>query len=131
MFKRFAIPVLVLCFIALGASAASAQGKWKKLGEKDVDFNVDHDRIVARDKGHIREIHVSVRNAPVNFQKVVINYKDGTKQEVEFLENLSLGHVSRSINIEGDGHVIDSVDMWYETASLGGKKAKVAVFGRS
>jgi len=132
MLKRYLTPIFILCLIAAGVSASSAQtGKWKKLGQKDVDFNVDHDHIVARDKGHIREINVSVKYAPVNFRKVIINYKDGTKQEVEFLENVALGKQSRSINIEGDGHVIDSVDMWYETASLGGKKAKVTVFGRS
>jgi hypothetical protein len=132
MLKRLATPLLALFVIAVGVSVASAQnGHWRKLGEKDVDFNIDHDHIIARDKGHIREIHLAVRYAPVNFRRVVINYKDGTKQEVEFLENVALGHESRSINIVGDGHVIDSVDMWYETASLGGKKAKVTVYGKS
>jgi len=132
MLKRFTVPFLVLFVIALGASMGSAQtGKWKKLGEKDVDHNMDHDRIIARDKGHIREIHVAVKYAPVKFQKVIINYKDGQKQEVEFLEDVQLGHQSRAINIEGDGHVIDSIDLWYETNSFKGKKAKVSVYGRS
>jgi hypothetical protein len=121
---------MVLTAITAGASVVSAQ-EWRKLGEKDVNHSIDHDRIIARDKGHVREIHMSVKNAPVKFQRVVINYKDGQKQEVEFLEDVQLGHESRSINIEGDGHVIDSIDVWYETDSLGGKKAKVTVFGRS
>ena len=128
--RRLIVPVLLLLFVASGATAAFAQ-EWKKLGQKDVDFNVDHDRIIAREKGGIREIHMSVKNAPVKFTRVVINYRNGEKQEVEFLENVQLGGDTRAITIEGTGRTIDSVDLWYETDSLGGKKAKVTVYGRA
>ena len=123
------IPFLLLLMVSAGSLAASAQD-WKKLGQKDVDFHMDHDRIIARDKGGIREIHMSVTKAPVKFLRVVINYRNGEKQEVEFLENLQMGGMSRSITIEGSGRKIDSIDLWYETNSLGGKKAKVTVYGR-
>jgi len=126
---KILIPLLVILF-GLGVSAASAQD-WVKLGEKDVDFKIDHDTIVANDKGHIREIHLTVSKAPIKFRKVVINYKDGQKQELEFLEDVQMDKDSRSITIEGDGHVIKTVDLWYETDSLGGKKAKVTVYGHS
>ena len=127
--RKIIVPILLLLFVAAGATAASAQ-EWKKLGQKDVDFKIDHDRIIARDKGGIREIHMSVRNAPVKFTKVVINYQNGEKQDVEFLENVQLGGETRAITVEGTGRKIDSVDLWYETDSLGGKKAKVTVYGR-
>lgn len=127
----------VIIFAAAGAVVASAQsdaksqGEWIKIGEKDVDFKIDHDTITADDKGKkVREIHLMVANAPIRFKKVVINYKDGQKQELEYLEEVEIGKESRAITIEGDGHVIKSVDLWYETDSLGGKKAKVTVFGR-
>ena len=129
IFRKSLIPFLLLLMISAGAAAASAQD-WKKLGQKDVDFHIDHDRIIARDKGGIREIHMSVTKAPVKFQRVVINYRNGEKQEVEFLEDLQMGRDSRSITIEGSGRKIDSIDLWYETNSLGGKKAKVTVYGR-
>lgn len=122
--------MLVLIALA-GATIASAQGgDWKKLGQKDVDFHMDHDRIIARDKGGIREVHFSVTHAPVKFQKVVINYKNGEKQTVDFLEDVRLGGETKSITIEGNGRKIDSIDLWYETNSLGGKKAKVTAYGR-
>jgi len=123
-------PILLLLFISAGATAGYSQ-EWRKLGEKDVDFKIDHDRIIARDKGGIREVHMSVKNAPVKFTRVVINYRNGEKQDVEFLENVQLGGETRAITIEGTGRRIDSVDLWYETDSLGGKKAKVIVYGRS
>ncbi len=129
-FQKIMIPILFAIILAAGATMATAQ-EWRKLGEKDVNFSVDHDTIVASDKGGIREVHMSVKYAPVKFQRVVINYKDGMKQELEYLEDVQVGTFSSSINIEGDGHIIKSIDFWYETDSLGGKKAKVTVFGRS
>jgi hypothetical protein len=137
--KNLAIAFIVGVMAAAGAVAAAAQGtlssdvvtKWVKLGEKDVNHTVDHDTISADKNDHIKEIHLRVMNAPVKFRRVVINYTDGVKQELEFLEDIAVGHESRTITIEGDGHSIKSVDFWYETDSLGGKKAKVAVWGHS
>jgi hypothetical protein len=128
--RKIFIPLMLVVFALAGATAASPQSDWKKLGQKDVDFHIDHDRIIARDKGGIREVHFSVKIAPVKFSKVIINYKNGEKQEVEFLEDVQLGGMTRSITIEGTGRKIDSIDVWYETDSLGGKKAKVTAYGR-
>lgn len=122
---------MLLLFVAAAATAVSAQADWKKIGEKDVDFKIDHDTVTANGNDRVREIHVRVVNAPVKFKRVVINYKDGQKQELEYLEDVQVGQESRSITIEGDGHIIKSIDLWYETDSLGGKKAKVTVYGRS
>ena len=126
--KLFFPLMLVVCVAAAMATISPAD--WVKLGEKDVDFKVDHDTIGAESKGPIREIHVKVMNAPVKFKRVVINYKDGEQRDMEFLEDVQIGKESRSLTIEGDGHVIKSIDFWYETDSLGGKKAKVAFYGR-
>jgi len=129
--RRIIVPFMLVLIALAGATVASAQGgDWKKLGQKDVDFHIDHDRIIARDKGGIREVHFSVTHAPVKFQKVVINYKNGEKQTVDFLEDVRLGGETKSITIEGNGRKIDSIDLWYETNSLGGKKAKVTAYGR-
>ena len=125
--------IIALIFLLFGAAVSmsvSRSADWVKLGEKDVDFSIDHDTIGAESKGPIREIHLRVTNAPVRFKKVIINYKDGEKRELEYLEEVKVGDESRSITIEGDGHVIKTVDFWYETDTMGGKKAKVAVYGR-
>lgn len=128
-FHKIFIPSMFVLMLAAATMTVSAQG-WRQLGEKDVDFKIDHDTINASDKGKIREIHMTVANAPIKFRRVVINYKDGTKQELEYLEDVQVGTDSRSITIDGDGHIINTIDFWYETDSLGGKKAKVTVYGR-
>jgi hypothetical protein len=128
-FRNILILLAIVMVLAAGTSAVSAQ-EWVKLGEKDVDFKIDHDTVGAESKGKIREIHLKVANAPIKFTRVVINYKDGVKQELEYLEDVKVGEESRSITIDGDGHVIKTIDFWYETDSLSGKKAKVTVYGR-
>ena len=120
---------MFVMFVAAGVTAVSAQD-WVKLGEKKVNFKLDHDTIQATGKGKIREIHMRVMNAPVKFTRVVINYRDGEKKELDYLEDVQVGTDSRSITIEGDGHVIKSIEFWYKTDAFGGKKAKVAVYGR-
>ncbi len=110
--------------------AASSVG-WKNLGDEHVNYDVDHDMIHIADSGRFRELRLSVKDAPIKFRRVVITYRDDTKQDVEYLEDVAIGHDSRVITIPGDGHAIKSVEFWYETASLGGKKAHVTLFGRS
>ena len=82
--------------VLAAASAASAQA-WQRLGEKDVNFGVDHDRISAGGHGAIRELHFVVQNNPIKFTKVVINYKNGEHQDVDYAEDLVLDKESRSI----------------------------------
>lgn len=129
--KYIFVSVLMALFVAAGSTAVIAQSEWKDLGTETVDFNVDHDTINVNDSSMIRELRLSVKNSPVKFLRVVINYKDGTKQELEYLEDVAIGGESRVIPIGGDGHVISSVAFWYETASLGGKKSQVTLYGRS
>ena len=113
-----------------GATIASGQSEWKKLGDEHVNHDVDHDSIHVADSGRIRELRLRVDDAPVKFKRIVITYTDGEKQDVEYLEDVAVGRDSRVIPLGGDGHSIKSVEFWYETASLGGKKAHVTLYGR-
>lgn len=129
--RKLFVPVVLMFVLSALASVAAAQDNWVKLGEKDVDFHVDHDKIVATGKGeHVREIRMQIRYAPVKFQRIVIHYKNGERQDVDFPEDVAMDAFTRTVAIEGNGRVIKDLDLWYVTDSLGGKKAKVTVFGR-
>ena len=127
--RNILIPLMLILLIAAGASTVLGQ-EWVKLGEKSVNFKLDHDTIGATGKGKVREIHMRVMYAPIKFTKVVLHYKDGDQMALDYLEDVQVGIDSRSITIEGDGHVIKSIEFWYKTDAFGGKKAKVAVYGR-
>jgi hypothetical protein len=130
--SRILIPLILMIFSAVSTTSVYAQGgDWKRLGDKDVSHTLDHDTIDTNEKGRVREIRLSVTKAPIRFSKIVINYEDGGKQEVDFVENLAMDQNSRTVAISGDGNVIKSIDVWYETASLGGRQAKVVAWGRN
>jgi hypothetical protein len=120
--------VFVVTFLA-GASVVSAQ--WRQLGSKEVDYNVDHDTIgVGAMKGDLRRIQLRVQRAPVRFERVVVNYRNGGTQEVPVRELIRAGGSTRSIDLNGKERVISSVDLWYESASLRRRKARVTLWGR-
>lgn len=127
---KYLVFITLLLLILGGTTIASAQSEWKKLGDENVNHDVDHDTIDVADSGRIRELMLRVEKAPVHFKRILITYRDGQKQDVEYLENVAVGADSRVVPIPGDGHAIRSVEFWYETASLGGKKAYVTLFGR-
>ena len=127
---KILLPLLFLIF-AVSTASVSAQTDWKKIGDENVNFTVDHDSIDVNDDSRIRELRMSIKNAPINFKRIVVHYKDGQKQELDFMENVAMNSDARVIQLAGDGHVIDRVEYWYETASLGGKKAHITLYGRS
>ena len=131
--RKLIIPFMLSMLVLAGAVAANAQGggDWKRLGEKDVSFGIDHDRISANGHGAIRELHFVVKNNPIRFTKIVINYKNGEHQDVDYAEELVLDKESRAITVEGSGRKISSIDVWYSTDAMNGKHAKLTVYGRS
>jgi hypothetical protein len=122
---------MLILFVVAGSTVVSGQSGWKKLGDEHVNFDIDHDVINVNDSSRIRELRLRVDNAPIKFRRIVINYKDGVKQDVEYVQSVTIGGDSSVIAIDGDGHVISSVEFWYETASLGGKKAHITLYGSS
>jgi len=121
---------LVLMTVAAGANAVSAQ-KWRELGSKEVDYNVDHDTItVTAMRGDFRKIKLRVSNAPVRFYRIVVTYGNGRSQDVDVRSLIRPGGETRTIDLPGRERVIRKVEFWYESASLRRQKARVTLYGR-
>ena len=72
--RKSIIPLLFIFTILTAATTVSAQ--WRKIGSKEVDYNIDHDTInVPFYKGDFRRIQLRVQRAPARFQRVVVNFK--------------------------------------------------------
>jgi hypothetical protein len=127
--RKSIIPLLFIFTILIAATTVSAQ--WRKIGSKEVDYNIDHDTInVPFYKGDFRRVQLRVQRAPVRFQRVVVNFRNGGSQELNFRDLIRAGGQTRSIDLKGKERTITSVDLWYESASLGRRKAVVSVWGR-
>jgi hypothetical protein len=105
---------------------------WVLLGQTTVDGQRDRDTIaIGRSEGRFRSIQLRVAGAPVEFQRVVVRYANGTSEEVEFSDYIPAGGQTRAIDLRGDDRVISSVDFLYSKARWRrGARPRVALYGR-
>jgi hypothetical protein len=118
--------------IALAACASAPQADdWDKLGERTVDHKMDHDQIVVGKKeGDFERIALRVQNAPVEFERVTVHFKNGEDQVVEMREEIEAGGQTRAIDLSGDERIVQSVSFTYHTDERG-EKAVVQLWGMS
>ena len=130
MFKRIALASIALLFaFALTTIRTQAQGGWDYLGDAHVDGAQDHDNIhVGKHDGRFRAIQLRVEGGEVFFEKVVVNFHDGSHEELIVRDRIPSGGSTRAIDLPGDRRVIESVELWYGKARWE-HRPKVALFG--
>jgi len=132
MLKKSALRMFGAMLLVLGLSMVlNAQRGWVHLGDKHVDGNSDHDKIsIGRDDGRFRQLQIRVKDAPVDFQKVLVHYGNGTEEELQFRERINPGTETRAMDLRGRGRFIKSVEFWYEKANWGSTRPTVSLYGR-
>lgn len=104
---------------------------WEKLGERRVNFGLDHDEIlVTRTEGNFTAIKIMVKRAPVNFHRLVIHFGNGGLQEVELRNEIPAGGETRVIDIKGGDRIIRKVVFWYDTKNRADIRAEIELWGR-
>ena len=123
---------LLLMSIGQAAFAHQRARQWVFLGQTTVDGFRDRDTIViGRSEGRFQSIQLRVAGAPVEFQRVVVRYANGTSEEVEFRDYIPAGGQTRAIDLSGGDRVISSVDFLYSRARWRhGARPRVALYGR-
>jgi hypothetical protein len=121
----------VLFVLASCGQLLHAQRGWVYLGEANVDGAIDHDRIVAtRARGEFRAIQIRVERAPVEFDRVVVHFGNGSSDPIAIRSRIPAGGQTRVIDLPGNRRVIQSVEFWYMRASRSPQRPKVRLFGR-
>jgi hypothetical protein len=102
------------------------------LGQATVEGKRDFDSIkVGRAEGRFRELQLRVTGGPVEFYRVVVNYGNGQKDELEVREKIRAGGETRAIDLKGNERVINSVDFFYGKGTwLPTRRPKVSLYGR-
>ena len=127
--RKILISLLFSLFITVGATAVSAQ--WQELGQRTVNFTADHDTIKAVwKKGAFTAFKLLVTKAPVHFSRITVTFGNKETQEIVFDDFMKPGDEGRAIELAGNTRVVDKVDFWYVTESLGKKKSRVTLYGR-
>ena len=122
----------IVGMFALAACASAPQANdWELLGERTVNHTMDHDQIdVGKQEGDFERIALRVQNAPVEFERVVVHFKNGDDQVVDMRDEIEAGGQTRAIDLPGDERIIKSVSFTYHTDERG-ERAVVQLWGMS
>jgi hypothetical protein len=106
-------------------------GPWAYLGQTTVDGQRDFDRIgIGRSEGRFQSLQLRVSGAPIEFQRVVVHYANGTSETLEFRDRIPAGGQTRAIDLRGGDRVISSVDFNFSKANWRSARPKVSLYGR-
>jgi len=133
--RTFVAAAVVVAASVTGLAAQRGQGRgpaWTLLGSRTVTDKKDHDTIaVTAARGSFNKIKLEVAGHAVDFQRVVIHFRNGDDQKLELRNTIPAGGSSRDIDIEGTNRIIKSIDFWYDANTIGkGGHAVVKTFGR-
>jgi len=131
--KTVSLLAIFLCaFVFTGISeAAQRSGQWQLLGEQEVNFDNDHDRIdVKRKAGPFRQLRIEVRDAPIEIREMIVTFGDGKKSRPKIQARFREGHGSHVIDLPGDRRSIDGVEFVYRSISSKRGKGKLLLYGR-
>jgi len=102
---------------------------WVKLGDREVNGRVDHDRIdVGRYEGKFSKLTLYVEKSDLELLDFEITFANGEKFHPEVRHVFKEGARTRVIDLPGDERVIKAINLKYKNLP-GGGKAKVEVWG--
>jgi hypothetical protein len=103
---------------------------WQYLGQANVDGGRDHDRIRVDDReGMFRRLQLRVQRAPIDFDRVVVRFGNGQREEIGVRERIGAGGRTRAIDVPGDRRNIEEVEIWYGRAVAGSRRPRLELYG--
>jgi len=123
---------LILGILWIGyMTSLSAQNGWKILGSAKVNGHADHDEIwVTGMEGDFKAVKIMVENEGIEFNRVVLHFANGNKQELNIRRFIPAGGETKVLDLNGDDRVIKKVDFFYESNAKSKTKAKVVLYGK-
>ena len=134
MKKLAFLSVAIFAIVSLSSFSVSDvmdAGRWVKLGSKKVNYGLDRDVIrVGAKEGGFTKLKVKVTGGALNMHRMIVEYGNGSKDEINLRHNFSKRTASRVVDLNGGKRIIKDITFWYDTKNLARKKARVTVFGR-
>lgn len=103
---------------------------WQLLGEVSAGKRVDRDEIRAGRSGAYTAIRLIVRNAPVEFFNIRIQFRNGESREVDVRQSVPRGGSTRVIDLPGERRLIERVVFWHKTPPRALQQARVQLWAR-
>ncbi|MEB3346537.1 hypothetical protein U6A24_13750 [Aquimarina gracilis] len=129
--RRFSIATILLTVLLVTSSFTSNIRQWDHLGTRKVNYRLDRDVIkVTAKEGGFTKLKVKVTGGAINMHRMVVQYGNGKKEEIQLRHNFSRKSSTRVIDLKGNKRIIRDITFFYDTKNLSRKRAKVHVFGR-
>jgi hypothetical protein len=103
---------------------------WRMIGEKRARRSVDRDEIRVSADRACSAIRLRVFQAPVEFFRVQIRFRNGGSREIEVRQLIERGGATRLIDLPGERRFIEKIVFWYKTPPLSRERANVQVWAR-
>lgn len=129
---RFVLMVSLLAFWpALAADTNTVQEKWVKLGDRTINYTVDHsEMVVERIEQELNALRVKVKKGAINLHRCIVYYKNGQSQEITILNSIPEGAESKLIELPVPGQAIAKLVFTYDTKNRAIQTADVELWGR-
>ena len=127
--KNFLILLFALALMLYVAPTAHA-ADWVYLGQAHVDGQHDHDNIeIGKAAGRYRFLQIRVRNAPIEFDRIVVHYGNGEPEVIQVRDVIRRGQHSRAIALQGD-RFVRSFELWYAKARPASVRPELTLWGQ-
>lgn len=135
--KKKMLITLSAIFAFVMIASAHPTGHWEKLGERKVYFNSKKDIIRCQLNKTYTKLKIKVRNAPIDFDKIIVHYATGASQELKVRDIIEAGGESRVIDLHGNKRIIRDITFHYNSPARHKrhphqhrKGATVSIWGR-
>ena len=121
----------LLTLLSLIAVNKITAQKWEHLGAAKVNGHLDYDEImVTALEGDFSAIKLFVENEGIQFERVVVHFGNGRKEEIVLRDFIPAGGESRVIDLPGRDRIIRKVVFFYKSNAATKRKGKVVLYGR-
>nr|ART40973.1 L174 [uncultured bacterium] len=101
------------------------------LGEQEVNFNNDRDRIeVKRRAGPYRQLRIEVRDAPIEIREMIVTFGDHKTFRPNIRAQFRDGRGSQVIDLPGNRRSIDGVEFVYRSINRRQGRGRVLLYAR-
>jgi len=129
MRRYFGFGIVALCLLITGLASGAA--RWERLGQREVDFRGDHDRIeVGRTEGRYKELQIKVKDAPIEISNMVVTFGNNQKYSPKLRHRFAEGSGSQTIDLPGERRMIKQIDFNYRSINRREGKGTVEIYGR-
>ena len=113
------------------SSNTSLQDKWIKIGERTVNYTVDHSELVFDGLStNVGALRFKVKKGAINLHRCVVFFQDNQTHEADILNSIAAGQESRAIELPSPAKTINKLVFTYDTKNRATQKVEVEVWGR-